>query len=247
MWLLGLGERGGTKPPGAPGGKKKEAEPVQDIPDIGAWPRTVPDGGEKKIQQTGGTDPIAWRRNHYDACKRFLSEDDRSVAALTSLVETGRVEKSEFAIDAIALSVVAHWDIETASGLHEYNWNVGGAFALPGQQYFLSTDVQSKPPKKVAFCAYDGEEEGIADYFGVLSYERYASALAALLMLPTDPGWFSELGWAGYYGMDPVAAEKVWSERRAMVSVDVGLGPEHSDVEAPQTCYDASGNEIPCK
>jgi len=217
-WLLGLDAgRGGPK---AKPREKGEPEPVEPIEDIGAWPRAVPDGGERAIKQTGGPDPIAWRRSRYEAAKKFLSEDDRSINALTMLFESGEVEKGEYAIDAIALSVVAHWDIETAAGVHEYNFNVGGVLALPGQQFFASTDVQSGKP--VGFCAYDTLEEGIADYFGVLSYERFASALVALLMLPTDPGWFSELGWAGYYGMDPVQAEGLWAQRRAMVAVDVG-------------------------
>jgi len=217
-WLLGLGERGrgGERPPKRGG---VLPEPVEPVADIGAWPRAVPKGGERSVEQTGGTDPIAWRRLRFRAARAFLSEDDRSIEALTTLVETNTVEHGDFAIDEISKSVVAHWDIETAGGLHEYNSNLGGVLALPGQQYFRSLDVQSQKP--VAFCAYDNLVQGVADYFGVLSYERYSSALVALLMLPTDPTWFSELGWAGYYGMDPVQAEQLWTDRRAVVSVDV--------------------------
>lgn len=192
---------------------------VEEIAHINAWPRAVPKGSAKQIKPTGGSDPIAWRKSRYQAAVDFLSTDDRSVEALTRLVEEGTVEHGDFAINEIALSVLTHWDIETASGAHEYNFNVGGVAALPGQQYFQSTDVQSQKP--MAFCAYDELVQAIADYFGVLSYERYADALVALLMLPADPGWFSELGWAGYYGMDPVQAEALWLQRRAMVAVDV--------------------------
>jgi hypothetical protein len=217
-WLLGLGERGEKRPP--PGVRPPPGKPeVEELPDIGAWPRAVPKNGEKPIKQTGGNDPLAWRLSRYAATIDFLSNDDRSIDALTSLVESSSVEHGNFAVNEIAISVVAHWDIETASGTHEYNSNVGGVLAVPGQQYFRSLDVGSNKP--VAFCAYDSMVEGIADYFGVLSYERYASALVALLMLPSDPGWFSELGWAGYYGMDPVQAEQIWVQRRAIVAVDV--------------------------
>ena len=216
-WLLGLG--GPARAPSRKNGNGGGKPDVEKLPDIGAWPRAVPDGGEVGIKQTGGTDIIAWRKSRLKAARDFLANDDRSIAALTKLVEDGAVEHGDFAIDEIALSVVTHWDIECASGPSEFNFNVGGIAALPGQQYFLSKDVQSG--KDAAFCAYPSLVEGIADYFGFLSYERYASALTALLMLPSDPGWFSELGWAGYYGMDPVAAEKLWSERRAIVSVDV--------------------------
>jgi len=219
LWLLFDGAKGNGKRPAprTPAGEKET--PVEKLPDVGAWPRAVPKGGEVSIKQTGGQDIVAWRRLRYRAAVDFLSLDDRSINAMTELVDQGRVEKSEFDVNDIALSVVAHWDIETASGTKEFNYNVGGIFALPKDQYFKSLDVQSNKP--VAFCAYNSLVEGIADYFGFLSYERYASALAALLMLPTDSNWFSELGWAGYYGMDPVRAAQILDERRAMVAADV--------------------------
>lgn len=221
-WLLGLGDRSGpSAPPRRNGGGG--AAPVEDLPDVGAWPRAIPSGGEQAMRQTGGQDPVAWRRAVFDAAKTFLSMDDRSVNALTNLYDQHLVESGNYDIDQIALAVVTHWDIETASGTHEFNYNVGGVMALPGQTYFASTDVQSN--QQVAFASYPDEVTGIADYFGVLSKKRYASALAALLMLPTDPGWFSELGWAGYFGMDPVKAEKLWTDRRASVAVDVGMSP----------------------
>jgi hypothetical protein len=179
----------------------------------------VPSGGETGMKQTGGKDIIGWRRERYSTCIDFLLQDDRSINAFTNLVDSGRVERSEFNLDEIALSVLAHWDIETASGTSEFNFNVGGVFATPKQKHFVSLDVGSN--KKVAFCAYDSAKEGIADYFGVLSYERFASALVSLLMLPTDPEWFGELGWAKYYGMDPVRAMQVLTDRRALCAVDV--------------------------
>lgn len=215
-FLFGLGARGKrTATPKKDNGKTE----VEEQPHIGAWPRAVPKGGEVSIKQTGGNDIIAWRRMRFTAAVEFLSQDDRSIDALTKLVEDGVVEHGDFDINNIAMSAVSHWDIETASGTKEFNYNLGGIFAVPGQQFFRSLDVQSNKP--TAFCAYNALAEGIADYFGLLSYERYASALVALLMLPTDPEWFSEMGWAGYYGMDPVRAAQLLDERRAMVSVDV--------------------------
>jgi hypothetical protein len=217
-WLLG--DRGGAAPPGGRrnGGGKANVEP---IPDIGAWSRAVKTGGEVPLKQTGGKDPIAWRKQIYEAAKDFLANDDRSINSMTHLVETHAVQEETFDVNMIALAVVAHWDIETAMGVHEYNFNVGGIPALPGSQYFIAIDAETK--KKAAFCAYSSELDGIADYFGVLSYKRYAAALTALLMMPTDPGWFYELGMAGYYGMDPTQAEKAWSDRRAAIAVDVGI------------------------
>ena len=221
LWFLGRGEKDRVSPRPRPERPELEIEPPEDIPHINAWPRAVPKGGERGIKLTGGANPIAWRQSRYAAAKAFLSTDDRSIEAMTRLVEQSIVEHGNFAIDDIALSVVTHWDIETASGQHEYNFNVGGIAALPSQAYFLSMDVASNPPRKQAFCAYDDLTQGIADYFGVLSYQRYQNALVWLLMSPTLPDWFRELGYAGYFGMDPEAAANAFSARRAMVSVDV--------------------------
>ena len=219
-WLLGLGAGRGN-------GKKNGRKPIVDPIDYaeGVWSRAVPSGGEVPIHNTGGLDPAGWRMSRWNAIVKFLMEDDRSLNAMTSLVEHGVIEHENFAIDSIALSVLTHFDIETASGVHEYNFNVGGVLAVPGQQHFVSVDPQNDPTARVAFCAYDDLQQGIADYFGVLSYERYVKALAPLLMLPTDPGWFGELGWAGYYGMDPVQAEQMFAARRVLVAPDAGQGP----------------------
>jgi hypothetical protein len=219
FWLLLGGGRGAPKRNG--GGSRGDVAPAGEEYDEGAWPRAVPKGGEVAVKNTGTPDPAAWRKSRYDACLDFLTNDDRSINAMTMLFDQHVIERGDIGIDGVALSVVAHWDIETASGAHEYNFNVGGVLAVPGQQHFVSTDV-GDPTTRVAFCAYNSLQEGIADYFGVLSYERYVRALAPLLMLPTDPGWFSELGWAGYYGMDPVQAEGVITARRTAVAGDVG-------------------------
>lgn len=223
FWALFGGRGGASSPPKKKGngGGRGDVAPAGEEYDEGVWPRAVPKGGEVSIKMTGGPTPDAWRQSRYKACIDFLMQDDRSLNAMTSLFEHHVIEKGDIGIDGVALSVVAHWDIETASGTAEYNFNVGGVLAVPGQQHFVSTDV-GDPNTKVAFCAYNSLQEGIADYFGVLSYARYVRALAPLLMLPTDPGWFSELGWAGYYGMDPVQAEGVLAARRMLVAADVG-------------------------
>jgi hypothetical protein len=194
----------------------------------GLWPRTAPSGDQVPTQHTGGTDPAEWRRDRFARAKAFL-ESDQSLDVLTHLVETGAVERGDFAIDDIALAVVTHWDIETASGQHEYNGNVGNITALPGQQYFSARDEGAG--KEVAFVAYDTFDQAVADYFGVISLPRYRDALIPLLMTPELPDWFSELGWAGYYAMDPTGesgitateAEQAWIARRADVALDLGM------------------------
>lgn len=223
LWLL-LGRGRGTPPNGGRGDGRGDVVPAGEEYDEGAWPRAVPKGGEVAIKDTGNPDVSAWRVSRYKACIDFLAEDDRSINAMTMLFDQHVIEKGDIGVNDVALSVVAHWDIECASGANEYNFNVGGIAAVPGQQHFVSTDV-GDPKTKVAFCAYDSLQEGIADYFGVLSYERYVRALAPLLMLPSDPTWFSELGWGGYYGGDPVKSERIFSDRRALVAADVGWNP----------------------
>jgi len=219
FWLLLGGGRGGASPPKR--GGRGDVPPAGEVYTEGVWPRAVPKGGEVPIKNTGGPNPDDWRRSRFKACIDFLMQDDRSLAAFTSLFEHHVIEDGDIGMDGIALSVVAHWDLETASGTAEYNFNVGGVLAVPGQQHFISTDV-GDPNTKVAFCAYNSLQEGIADYFGVLAYERYVHALAPLIMVPTDPAWFGELGRAGYFGMDPMQAEGVLAARRLLVAADVG-------------------------
>lgn len=219
-WLFG-GRNGDSSRPGNDLPKRGDVPPAGEQYKEGAFPRAVPKGGEVAIKNTGGPDPDSWRKSRYQACIDFLMQDDRALQGITTLFGEHVIERGDIGIDGVALSVVAHWDIETASGTSEFNFNVGGVLAVPGQQHFVSADV-GDPNTKVAFCAYDSLQEGIADYFGVLSYDRYLRALAPLLMLPTDPTWFSELGWAGYYGMDPVQAEGVLTARRLLVAADVG-------------------------
>jgi hypothetical protein len=232
-WLLG-NRNGRTSPPKRNGnGNRGGIAPAGEVYDEGVFPRAVPKGGEVPIKQTGGADIRAWRKTRFDACIDFLMNDDRALNAITTLFDHHVIERGDIEMDSVALSVVTHWDIETASGSHEFNFNLGGIGAVPGEQHFISTDV-GDPTKRVAFCAYDSLQEGIADYFGVLSYERYVSALAPLLMLPVDPTWFSELGWDGWYqlkdaghpnALDAVEAEQAWAARRLLVATDAGVAP----------------------
>lgn len=194
----------------------------------GAWPRAVLSGGEVSIQQTGGNNVSTWRASRYQAAVEFLANDNRSINAITTL--SSQLGDLQISADSVALSVVAHWDIETAGGVSEFNFNVGGIAAVPGQQHFVSTDV-GDPNTKVAFCSYPDLVSGIADYFGVISYTRYVKALASLLLHPMDPSWFGELGEAGYYALQSSAfpnaltrqqAEKALDARRKVIAADVG-------------------------
>ncbi len=230
LLLFLSGGRGGGGGKGGGSKNRGDVPPAGEVYEEGAWPRAVPKGGERPIKNTGGPTVADWRRSRFQACIDFLMNDDRSLDAITNLSAHNVITTEQFSMDGIALSAVAHWDIETASGTAEFNFNVGGVAAVPGQQFFLASDV-GDPTSKVAFCAYDSLQEGIADYFGVLSYDRFVHALAPLLVMPTDPAWFGELGQAGYYALQSAQypnaltlqeAMGALAARRQLVATDVG-------------------------
>jgi hypothetical protein len=135
----------------------------------------------------------------------------------------------------VAMSAVAHWDVETAGGAHEYNYNVGGINASQGQQYFKSTDVGS-PTVPVAFCAYNTIEEGIADYFAVLSISRFAGCLEKLLTDPTSDDWIRCLGSAGYYdSKNTNTMASAWKTRRDALSKLLASSPSSPAPPPPTT------------
>lgn len=207
-WLLSSGAQA-QAPQAAP----EKAAPEKAAPEPqGAgenrWPRTVPKGGEVPITRTwpaasGGAD--AWRRARYASLVAWL----RGPAKLSPA-------ELEQARD-IAISALAHWDLEAASGTAEYNGNAGGIGARPGDRYFASKDAQSTPPKAMAFAAYDDPTQFQRDYFGVLALSRYADALRLLLTDPRSTAWIRALRKGGYYGADENVVAKAYDARRLLV------------------------------
>lgn len=220
VWLLSLLGRAAAPPASPPPATPPQVTPKEEgkpSPPTGEsrWPRTVPKGGATPITRTwpaaaGGAD--AWRVDRYKQLVSWL----RTSAGL-SPAELANARD-------IAIAVLAHWDMEAASGVAEYNWNAGGIGARPGDKYFASKDAQSQPPKEMAFCAYDTFPQFIADYFGVLALVRYKKALNLLLTSPQASAWIRALREGGYYGADENVVAKGWDARRGLiVKAIVGL------------------------
>jgi hypothetical protein len=144
-----------------------------------------------------------------------LSRQDAAKRALQPLADA----RPDLDLDEIAVSVVAHWAIETAYGASEYNFNVGGIHAITGQAYFDSTDA-GVPTK---FAAYDSIDDG-AHAYGDLIANRYKTAALQLIADPTSPDWYVTLGQLGYFhapaGTDVGA---VYSTTRAKVAQLVAI------------------------
>ncbi len=210
--LLGKAARAvapSTPAPGPAPQKDQGAPPAPPATGAERWPRTVPKGGARPITRTwpatmGGAD--AWRKDRMAQVLAWL----RGPAKLTAA-------ELQNARD-IALAVMAHWDMEAASGVAEYNFNAGGIGARPGDAYFASKDAQSQPPKEMAFTAYDNFPQFIADYFGVLALPRYAEALNLLLTNPGATAWIRALRKGGYYGADENVVAQGWDARRTLVA-----------------------------
>lgn len=210
VWLLSLmGKSAGAQPQGPAPQAQPQGQPQPQAQAGERWPRTVPKGGEVPITRTwpaaaGGAD--AWRK-------------DRFARVLAWLKGPAGLSPAELAnARDIALAVMAHWDLEAASGAAEYNWNAGGIGARPGDRYFASKDAQSQPPKSMAFTAYDGFEQFVADYFGVLALSRYTEARNLLLTSPGSTAWIRALRKGGYYGADENVVAQAWDARRQLVA-----------------------------
>lgn len=194
--------------------EKKQEQPTYQpqTPQQGKnrWPRTIPqDKNPRPITRT-------WQKEQGGA-------DEWRKRTLRALLDWMKSEAGDFDIDTewpqledIARSVLAHWDMEAASGLAEYNYNVAGIMARDGNDArFLSKDAQDNKP--AAFGAYDSLSQSVADYFGVLALPRYAAALKLLLTSPKSDAWIRALRAGGYYGSPEDVVAKGWADRRALI------------------------------
>lgn len=159
--------------------------------------RAAPTGGSVDMKQTGGKDVGDWARSRYQAAHDVL-------------VQEGFADPQAH---DMALSVLAHWSLETNGGANEYNFNLGGIHAIHDQQYFESVDAG----KPTHFVAYDDLDQAVRDYFSLISSAYYASCWALLKDKPTEADWYECLGKKGYYGAPPAQAAASWATRRAML------------------------------
>jgi hypothetical protein len=141
----------------------------------------------------------------------------RYAAALAEVTKRGE-DNAQNAKD-IALSVLAHWSIETGAGASEWNFNVANITAVSSETYFTATDISGV---KMQFAAYDSLAAGVKAYFDALSGSRYKAAAALLGTDPTSYKWYVALGKAGWF--DPTkakppstwdAAAALWDTKRA--------------------------------
>ncbi|SRR5260221_4383225 len=108
---------------------------------------------------------------------------------------------SDEAAKEAALSVLAHWAIETGTGTSEYNFNVGNIHAVGAGPWFGSADQAERTGKTYGaqFAAYPSLDAGVHAYLALLENSRYAHCLDLLVESPSDPEWFKCLGEAGYF------------------------------------------------
>ena len=112
----------------------------------------------------------------------------------------------------VALSVLAQWDLETAHGRGEWNFNVGNI-----------RPVGNEPRVELAgagaFRAYASLEEGVRAYLALMQSQRYASCWAMLNADPLSDEWARCLARKGYCGQcDPDAYARAWRARRAALA-----------------------------
>lgn len=167
-------------------------------------------GRKVDIKATWPGDIGEWARSRYAAAHAYL---------------TDTLGMTDPDAHEAALSVLAHWSIETGAGTNEYNFNVGGIHAAGNQDYFVSTDQNEKGEKvSTNFAAYASLADGVAAYFAVLSSPLFKSCLETLKAGPTQAGWYKCLGQAGYYAktykgkdnIEPAAA--LWATKRAALA-----------------------------
>jgi hypothetical protein len=159
-------------------------------------------------------DAKRWTQARYDAAVAYLEKYWGS-----ALTEEG--------IHDAALSVVAHWSLETGSGVAEYNFNVGNIHAVGSQTWFGSGDTgESGRAYTASFAAYPSIDAGVEAYFKLLE-NGYPSCMTKLTNAPSSADWFRCLGERGYYaktikGKDNLEpASKGWAARRSIVAKNV--------------------------
>ncbi|MFI4978307.1 MAG: hypothetical protein ACHQC8_06525 [Solirubrobacterales bacterium] len=176
-------------------------------------------GPKRAKHSTYEGDASSWAKARYK-----LARDYFKTYWGTALDEAG--------VHDAALSVLAHWSLETGSGAAEYNFNVGNIRAVGSQTWFALGDYNPKTGGKGSyqFASYDSLQDGSDAYFHLLENSHYKAALDALVASPSDADWFRKLGQAGYYAAtlkDPKTgavkdnlepAAKAWSSRRALMA-----------------------------
>lgn len=153
-------------------------------------------GGCMPAVRTGGSDPDVW----------YLT---RWAATVDDLIRRG-VEPGPAAIGARAL--VAQWAHETDAGRSEYNFNLGGWIAAPGEACHELRDATSGAPGR--WASFASLEQSIHEHIDRLATRsRFQPAFLAWIKEPLSERWIRALGAAGYYTADPDVYARAWRAR----------------------------------
>ena len=154
-------------------------------------------GGRVAPARTGAKlSPIDWHRRRFSAAKVIVNDP------------------------SVAVSIVAHWSIETDRGRAEWNYNLGGIKALPGQQY---VELRASEGGTARFAAYETLGDGARAYVSLLQ-RHYAECWQLLEDGPATPDWYVCLVHHGYMAQqtDQQAADVI-NARRELVMRDLGM------------------------
>src|SRR5271157_1445418 len=86
----------------------------------------------------------------------------RFAACLAEVKKRGETDDAN--AKEIALSVLAHWSIETGAGASEWNFNVANVIATSSEPFFTAKDISGLT---MQFRAFDSLAQAVAAYFDV--------------------------------------------------------------------------------
>lgn len=155
-------------------------------------------GTQHDLVRTGEPDLITWGR--------------RRLALL--LASMGALEPPLVGAlaDRVALSLLAQWAHETDRGRAEFNFNLGGWTARPGDDFHTATDRLSGKPG-FRWTSYSDLGTAIEDQLHRLIL-TYPSAWALLLASPESSAWVEDLGRHGYFSARPSDYARAWAMQR---------------------------------
>lgn len=145
--------------------------------------------------RTGGKDSALW----------YVT---RFAATVDDLVRRG---VDPVAAERGAAGLVAQWAHETDAGRSEFNFNLGGWIAAPGEPCHELPDATTG--RLIRWASFPSLELAIHEHIDRLQRPRFARAFLQWIQNPTDDAWVRALGAAGYYEASPDAYARAWALR----------------------------------
>ena len=178
----------------------------------------------KMVTVTASSGPRTAKFSSYEGDVKTWAQKRYALALHYFMTYWNKALDADGAHDA-ALSVLAHWSLETNSGQAESNFNVGNLHAFGTQPYFSSGDTdEAGKGYTAAFASYKTLDDGIKAYFDLLESSAYQDCLGKLTAAPAEADWYKCLGEHGYFaktikGKDNLGpAAKGWAARRALLA-----------------------------